>query len=128
MFFPNKATNNSKKYSLYYVDGAGRLGVGSASNNQNLRYDYTTRRITYQGSGNVLRGYQYQRTTFENNTGNESRWVYVFPESGQTTVGWWYNSSDGTGWRLNGGLNNGGYTQMFQEGDLDGNAQIQNVI
>lgn len=128
MFFPNKATNNSKKYSLYYVDGAGRLGVGSASNNQNLRYDYTTRRITYQGSGNVLRGYQNQRTTFENNTGNESMWVYVFPESGQTTLGWWYELGDGTGWRLNGGLNNGGDTQMYQQGDGDGNAQIQNVI
>ena len=128
MFFPNKATNNSKKYSLYYVDGAGRLGVGTASNNQNLRYDYTTRRITYQGSGNVLRGYQYQRTTFENNTGNESMWVYVFPESGQTTLGWWYELGDGTGWRLNGGLNSGGNTQMWQEGDGDGNAQIQNLV
>jgi hypothetical protein len=128
MFFPNKATNPSKKYSLYYVDGDGRLGVGNASNNQNLRYDYTTRRITYQGSGNVLRGYQNQRTTFENNTGNESRWVYVFPESGQTTVGWWYELSDGSGWRLNGGLSNGGDTQMYQEGNGDGNAQIQNVI
>ena len=128
MFFPNKATNNSKKYSLYYVDGAGRLGVGSASNNQNLRYDYTTRRITYQGSGNVLRGYQYQRTTFENNTGNESMWVYVFPESGQTTLGWWYELGDGTGWRLNGGLNSGGNTQMWQQGDGDGNAQIRNLV
>lgn len=128
MFFPNKATNPSKKYSLYYVDGNGRLGVGNASNNQNLRYDYTTRRITYQGSGNVLRGYQSQRTTFENNTGNESRWDYVFPESGQTTVGWWYNLSDGTGWRLNGGKNNGGDTQMWQEGDGGGNAQIQNLV
>jgi hypothetical protein len=131
MFFPNKTSGSggARKYSSYFeTSGVGRLGCFTNSSNQVLLYDYTTRRITYPVTGKVMRGSRNVLTTFENNTGNESRWVYQFPESGQTTVGWWYNLSDGTGWRLNGGLSGGNDTQMFQEGDGDINAQIQNLV
>jgi len=131
MFFPNKTSGSggARQYSSYFVTtGVGRLGCFTASNNQVLRYDYTTRRISYQASASVMRGNRNVLTTFETNTGNESMWVYVFPESGQTTVGWWYELSDGSGWRLNGGLSGGNDTQMYQEGDGDINAQIRNLV
>ena len=131
MFFPNKTSGSggARQYSSYFVTtGVGRLGCFTASNNQVLRYDYTTRRISYQASASVMRGNRNVLTTFETNSGNESMWVYVFPESGQTTVGWWYELSDGSGWRLNGGLSGGNDTQMYQEGDGDINAQIRNLV
>jgi len=126
MYWPYKASGGQKYgwvYDVYY-------GVGTGGPQYELVYNYYTRKITTPlRPGRELRPYQYNRTAWEGvDDKSYHQWYYVFPEETKSDVGWWYNGSDGTGWRLNGGLSGGGNTQMWPEGGGDGNAQIQNLV
>jgi hypothetical protein len=125
MYWPYKDTGNQKYgyvYSNYY-------GVGTGGPQYELVYNYYTRKITTPTRpGTELRPYQYARTAWEGvDDKSYHQWYYVFPDEARADTGWWYNGSDGTGWRLNGGLSGGGNTQMWPGGP-GGNAQIQNLV
>lgn len=125
MYWPYKATGG-QKYGYYY---SNYYGVGTGGPQYELIFNYYTRKITYTGNNQELRGIQYARSPFEPVQNVPwHQWYYVFPEETRSDVGWWLNGSDGTGWRLNGGLSGGGNTQMYPEGGGDGNAQIQNLV